>query len=296
MAIQEAFASSPPLGGENGGGPNNGHASLLSSRQTPGVGECGPPPPPLLPAAHACSSCSVSCSSTSSPPPMAPPSGGAHAGGIATCPARREFRRSLVYCGEIGKSLIDMGELSARQAGGCLPPTGAVACAAATVVSSLAAATSSFCPAGETSVQPPDSETDSCMGSCMDSCVDSCLDDSAACRLLKTNSSAQESQEPAFPPTQQATGTMAAGSYSASCAETAAASCPLPTISNGSVGGPLSRRSDSGRAPEPLTTLRVEKKNAATPPSRPAGRQAAPRHRFIINLDDKNKFTDEVTV
>jgi hypothetical protein len=40
----------------------------------------------------------------------------------------------------------------------------------------------------------------------------------------------------------------------------------------------------------------VEKKNAATPPSRPAGRQAAPRHRFIINLDDKNKFTDEVTV
>ena len=283
MAIQEAFASSPRLPGENGGGgvgaANNGHASLLSGS----VSETGAvaPPPPLPPAV--CSSCSASCSSTSSPAAAA-------AGvqpGILGCSARKEFRRSLVNCGEMGKSLIDIGELSAKTvdtgttaAGVKAIPAVTAAGASPTGISATAAALLSFCPAG---IYPPARECAACKE-----------DAAAAARESQTGSSA------ATTPEQSAAAAAGSSSQEISPGQTGSeatdSGCPPAVpVGNGSVGAVRARAVTRTTVPTPL---RVERKDNATPPSRPAagGRQAVPRHRFIINLDDKNKFTDEVTV
>jgi hypothetical protein len=292
MAIQEAFASSPRLPGENGGGgvgvgaANNGHASLLSgSVSETGVG--APPPPPLPPAV--CSSCSASCSSTSSP--------AAAAGvqpGILGCSARKEFRRSLVNCGEMGKSLIDIGELSAKtvdagsNAAGvkAFPAVTTAAGASPTGISATAAALLSFCPAG---IYQPARE-----------CA-ACKEDAAAAAASRES---QTGSSAATTPEQSAAAAGGSISQEISPGQTGSeatdSGCPpAAPVGNGSVAGvgaPVRARAVT-RTTVP-TPLRVERKDNATPPSRPAagGRQAVPRHRFIINLDDKNKFTDEVTV
>jgi hypothetical protein len=287
MAIQEAFASSPRLPGENGGGgggaANNGHASLLSGS----VSETGAGAPPPLPPA-VCSSCSASCSSTSSP--------AAAAGvqpGILGCSARKEFRRSLVNCGEMGKSLIDIGELSAKTvdagttAGGVKAfPAVTAAGASPTGISATAAALLSFCPAG---IYPPARE-----------CA-ACKEDAAAAAASRES---QTGSSAATTPEQSVAAAGGSSSQEISPGQTGSeatdSGCPPAVpVGNGSVAGlgaPVRARAVT-RTTVP-TPLRVERKDNATPPSRPAagGRQAVPRHRFIINLDDKNKFTDEVTV
>jgi hypothetical protein len=283
MAIQEAFASSPRLPGENGGGAaNNGHASLLSGSVSE-TGAGAQPPPPLPPAV--CSS----CSSTSSPAATA-------AGvqpGILGCSARKEFRRSLVNCGEMGKSLIDIGELSAKTADAGTTAAGVKAFPAVTAtgasptgISATAAALLSFCPAG---IYPPARE-----------CA-ACKEDAAAAAASRES---QTGSSAATTPEQSATAAAGSSSQEISPGQTGSeatdSGCPpVVPVGNGSVAGvgaPVRARAVT-RTTVP-TPLRVERKDNATPPSRPAagGRQAVPRHRFIINLDDKNKFTDEVTV
>jgi hypothetical protein len=287
MAIQEAFASSPRLPGENGGvgAANNGHASLLSGSVSE-AGAGAQPPPPLPPAV--CSSCSASCSSTSSP--------AAAAGvqpGILGCSARKEFRRSLVNCGEMGKSLIDIGELSAKTADAGTTAAGVKAFPAVTAagasptgISATAAALLSFCPAG---IYPPARE-----------CA-ACKEDAAAANAASRES--QTSSSAATTPEQSAAAAAGSSSQEISPGQTGSdatdSSCPPAVpVGNGSVAGVGAVRTRAVTRTTVPTPLRVERKDNATPPSRPAagGRQAVPRHRFIINLDDKNKFTDEVTV
>ncbi len=286
MAIQEAFASSPRLPGENGGGgaANNGHASLLSGSVSETGAVASPLPPPLPPAV--CSSCSASCSSTSSPAAAA-------AGvqpGILGCSARKEFRRSLVNCGEMGKSLIDIGELSAKTVDAGTTAAGVKAFPAVTAagasptagISATAAALLSFCPAG---IYTPALE-----------CA-ACKEDAAAAAASRES---QTGSSAATTPEQSAAAAGGSSSQEISPGQTGSeatdSGCPPAVpVGNGSVGAVRARAVTRTTVPTPL---RVERKDNATPPSRPAagGRQAVPRHRFIINLDDKNKFTDEVTV
>lgn len=301
MAIQEAFASSPRLPSS---GTNNGHASLLPSHGTPE--SAGGPPPPHHPAATTCSSCSVSCSSTSSPPAAAaqPPT----ALGCSTT-ARKEFRRSLVYCGEIGKSLIDMGELSARTVGA----TAALPSAPTAITS--AAAVMSFCPAaGITATAPQTGEREVACSTEEEEAASVEASRLPQERTITTYSSAgqpgakKESAEAAGsqPPPAGLQAEYSEGVASC-CGRPAAVA--VPSIPNGLVAGGPSRSmkaaavKPSGPAEERRetaaatpVTLRVDRKDGATPPSRPAGGRPGPRHRYIINLDDKNKFTDEVTV
>jgi hypothetical protein len=263
MAIQEAFASCPRLPGETGGEADNGHASLINRDPTESGG-----PPHRLPAI--CSSCSASCSSTSSPPSVphhAAPS-------MPPCPAR-EFRRSLVYCGEFGKTLIDIGQLSAKTGG---VPNAAMACAA---MSTIAAAGVPCCPKRTETTPTGGGE-----------------DISPADKLAKITctTTAEYTATVASSPPQAALPPALPAAPAAHQPPVSVVSNNPPPMSNGAAGcslaQPCVKPPNGGEKEGDGSTVRTERSGGQ---GRSGGRQG-PRHRFIINLDDKNKFTEEVTV
>ena len=282
MAIQEAFASSPRLPGENGGGANNGHASLIAGEppECSGGGGGHPPQPHQQPAV--CSSCSASCSTASSPPsvPHHP---------AVLCPAK-EFRRSIIYCGEFGKSLIDIGQLSAKTVGALPGPTTVAkpvsalpGVTVAKTVSALSGATVA-CAAVATITEPG--------APCCPNRVDNGNNPPGSGEEVVRLSAINPLPTAASPPALLDSSLLQSTPEQPQPPEATAGIQLMPALSNGSVAGPL-----------PQTA--VVRQGAAAEreghtPKRDGGGQArsrqGPRHRFIINLDDKNKFTEEVTV